>query len=207
MEDIDVADIVKQWPVERKNLSELIPAEYNPRTILADAFAGLGVSVNIFGMLVPIVWNKRTGRIVGGHQRHRILLEKGETETDVTVVDLDEDAEIQLNIVLNNQAIRGEFTNDVIDVLKASERRLGEKFHQLQMTGIRGLLQKKSKSGGLGSRKSGKRHTEEKSSKNNTRDNDPDAVITCPVCQSRFRMKDSEILFNAVLDDSDEEFE
>ena len=43
-----------------------------------------------FGYVEPIVWNKRTGNIVGGHQRYKILIDMGMQEVDCVVVDLDE---------------------------------------------------------------------------------------------------------------------
>ena len=36
-----------------------------------------------------IVWNKRTGHIVGGHQRFKVLKHQGHTEIECVVVDLD----------------------------------------------------------------------------------------------------------------------
>lgn len=52
-------------------------------------------------MIIPVVWNKRTNRVVGGHQRLTVLENEGETEVDVSVVDLDETQERQLNVALN----------------------------------------------------------------------------------------------------------
>ncbi|MFC9712278.1 hypothetical protein ACFTRD_29580 [Paenibacillus sp. NPDC056933] len=50
----------------------------------------------------PIVWNERTGNIVGGHQRYKIMVnELGHTELRVSVVDLDNPQERLLNIALN----------------------------------------------------------------------------------------------------------
>ena len=94
-------------------LSDLEPAPYNPRTISATALAGLRNSVERFGLVEPIVWNRRTGRVVGGHQRLKVLQGMGETETQVVVVDLDETEEKALNVALNNPAIAGEFTADI----------------------------------------------------------------------------------------------
>ena len=54
-----------------------------------------------FGYVEPLVWNKRTGSLVGGHQRFKILLEQGLKEVDVSVVDLDLEKEKTLNIALN----------------------------------------------------------------------------------------------------------
>ena len=49
----------------------------------------------------PIVWNKQTGNIVGGHQRLKILQDQGHTEIECVVVDLDETEEKALNVALN----------------------------------------------------------------------------------------------------------
>ena len=51
-------------------------------------------------MVDPIVVN-RDGTIIGGHQRFKVLQELGYTETEVSVVDLDEAGEMVLNIALN----------------------------------------------------------------------------------------------------------
>ena len=54
-----------------------------------------------FGYVEPIVWNKRSGNIVGGHQRYKVLLDMGMSEVDCVVVDLDETKEKALNLALN----------------------------------------------------------------------------------------------------------
>lgn len=64
-------------------------------------YENLRRSINTYGMLIPVVWNERTGRVVGGHQRLTVLENEGETEVDVSVVDLDETQEKQLNVALN----------------------------------------------------------------------------------------------------------
>lgn len=99
--------------IERKQLSELDPAPYNPRTIAPSALDGLRHSVERFGLVEPIVWNRRTGRVVGGHQRLKVLQQLEKAETDVVVVDIDETEEKALNVALNNPAIAGEFTADI----------------------------------------------------------------------------------------------
>lgn len=100
-----------------KPLDELVDAPYNPRSITSEALAGLGASIQRFGLVQPIVWNKRTGHVVSGHQRLRVLRERGETETDVVVVDLTETEEKQLNVAQNNSAIAGEFTAELQGLL------------------------------------------------------------------------------------------
>ena len=54
-----------------------------------------------FGCVEPLVWNKRTGNLVGGHQRLKILVAKGEKKVDVSVVDLSIEREKALNVALN----------------------------------------------------------------------------------------------------------
>lgn len=125
------------WTMERKKLSEMQPADYNPREIRAEALTGLQGSIDRFGMLVPIVWNKRSGRIVGGHQRYKVLTAKGVEETDVMVVDMDDNEEVALNITLNNPAARGTFTKSVVKLLEQSQRTMSDDF---QKTGLADML-------------------------------------------------------------------
>jgi DNA modification methylase len=102
---------------EHKRVSDLIPADYNPRDISETALQGLRNSVERFGLVEPIVWNKRTGKVVGGHQRLKVLQQMGELETQVAVVDLNETEEKALNVALNNPAIAGDFTADLHTLL------------------------------------------------------------------------------------------
>ncbi|MFA5129219.1 MAG: site-specific DNA-methyltransferase [Patescibacteria group bacterium] len=93
----------------KKNISELIPDPENPRFITEDSLEGLKTSIQTFGYVEPIVWNKCTGHVVGGHQRLKALQSLGEKEVDVLTVDLSEKDERKLNITLNNRAIQGEW--------------------------------------------------------------------------------------------------
>lgn len=90
--------------IEKKQIKDLDRAEYNPRIELIPGdteYENLRRSFATYGMLIPVVWNKRTNRVVGGHQRLTVLENEGETEVDVSVVDLDETQERQLNVALN----------------------------------------------------------------------------------------------------------
>jgi ParB-like chromosome segregation protein Spo0J len=100
-----------------KPIKELMPAGYNPRTISKQAKKGLSNSIDKFGLVQPIVWNKRTGNIVGGHQRLYDLTEKGAEVTDVVEVNLTLDEEKALNIALNHKGIQGEFIEEEIGLL------------------------------------------------------------------------------------------
>ena len=93
--------------IRRVPVSKLNPAAYNPRKDLqpGDAeYQKLARSLDKFGCVEPVVWNERTGNVVGGHQRLKILLAAGETELDVSVVNLSDADEKALNIALNKIA-------------------------------------------------------------------------------------------------------
>lgn len=93
-------------------IDDLVPAPYNPRVDLRPGdpdYEKLKRSIQEFGLVEPVVWNKRTGHVVGGHQRLKILRELGYEEVEVSVVDLDEEREKLLNVALNK--IEGDWDN------------------------------------------------------------------------------------------------
>jgi DNA modification methylase len=95
-------------------------APYNPRTISDHDLVALGRSMATFGVVEPVVVNRRTGRIVGGHQRVKAAEAQGIETLPVVYVDLDEAAEKQLNLALNR--ISGEFDVDKLaDILRELE--------------------------------------------------------------------------------------
>jgi len=98
-------------------LNDMQPAAYNPRTMGKDAKAGLSKSLSVFGLVQPIIWNKRTGNIVGGHQRYYELLERHVIDTDCVVVDLPLVREKALNVTLNNKYAQGDFISEDLSVL------------------------------------------------------------------------------------------
>ena len=104
--------------IERKPLADLIPAGYNPRKELQPgdpAFEALRQSIETFGYVEPVIWNRSTGHVVGGHQRLNVLLEMDEQEIDVVVVELPPDREKALNVALNK--ITGEWDAQKLDEL------------------------------------------------------------------------------------------
>lgn len=118
--------------IERMPVTDLVPAPYNPRQISPEALAGLRASLERFGCVEPIIWNRRTGRVVGGHQRLKVLEQIGETETQVVVVDLPEAEEKALNVALNNPAIAGEFTAEIHTLLAELKELMPEAFADLR---------------------------------------------------------------------------
>jgi hypothetical protein len=72
------------------------------------------------GLVATVVWNRRTGNIVGGHQRLAALdaLEAdGDYELDVSVVDLDPVTEASQNVFLNNPIVQGTWDMDALGAL------------------------------------------------------------------------------------------
>ena len=87
-------------------ISKIHPAAYNPRKDLKPSdpeYQRLAKAVDRFGMVEPLVWNERTGNLVGGHQRFKILKQGGAKTVEVSIVDLDDRDEKALNIALNKQ--------------------------------------------------------------------------------------------------------
>lgn len=85
-------------------IEDINPAKYNPRLDLQPGnpeYEKIKRSIQEFDLVEPLVWNKRTKRLVGGHQRLKVLKELGQETVDVSVVDLPEEREKALNIVLN----------------------------------------------------------------------------------------------------------
>lgn len=103
------------FPVERRRLDELVKAPWNPRKISAGQQTALRRSLAEFGTVEPVIVNRTTNHIVGGHQRLDALVALGETETDVLIVELPAEKEKALNIALNQ--IRGEWDWPQLEVL------------------------------------------------------------------------------------------
>lgn len=98
--------------IELKKLSELKPAPYNPRTSTKKQEEALKASLQKFGVVEPVIFNKQTGYIVGGHFRVRELKKLGFKEVECVIVDLSTEDERELNIRLN--ANTGSFDWDAL---------------------------------------------------------------------------------------------
>ena len=90
--------------VVSKKITDLKPAEYNPRELTKKQYEDLKNSLTEFGVVEPILINKhkdRKGVVVGGHQRLQIWSEMGNSEIPCVEVDLAFEKEKELNIRLN----------------------------------------------------------------------------------------------------------
>jgi hypothetical protein len=114
--------------------AELAGDAANPRKISDKAAGGLANSLDRFGDLSGIVWNKRTGELVCGHQRMQQIRAKwGDRPIEavdaahslfgiridaahffpVRVVDWSKAMQRAANVAANSQKIAGEYTDDV----------------------------------------------------------------------------------------------
>ena len=102
--------------------SEIHPSAYNPREITDEGRKQLKRSIKKYGIVGGIVVNKGTGMtIVGGHQKVAVLDEinhydvttkENDYRLKVEMIDVDIKTEKQLNIVLNNPNVGGQWDYD-----------------------------------------------------------------------------------------------
>jgi DNA modification methylase len=105
--------VIQTLPVDK-----LVPADYNPRKDLKPGdpeYEKLKRSIVEFGYVEPVIWNKTTGHVVGGHQRLKVLIDTGVTEVECVVVEMSEEKEKALNVALNK--INGEWDKDKLALL------------------------------------------------------------------------------------------
>jgi len=85
-------------------IGDIEAAYYNPRKDLRPGdleYDKLQSSINRFDVVEPLVWNRLTGRLVGGHQRLKVLQDRGDQVVTVSVVEMGEEDEKALNLALN----------------------------------------------------------------------------------------------------------
>ena len=105
--------VIQTLPVDK-----LVPADYNPRKDLKPGdpeYEKLKRSIAEFGYVEPVIWNKTTGHVVGGHQRLKVLIDSGVTEVECVVVEMSEEKEKALNVALNK--ISGEWDKEKLFLL------------------------------------------------------------------------------------------
>ncbi|MEW4531038.1 ParB N-terminal domain-containing protein [Maioricimonas sp. JC845] len=107
--------------IESLSVERLKPAPYNPRVPLKPGDPGwekLKRSLDEFDLVQPIIWNRRTGHVVAGHQRLEVLKSEGRSEVDCVIVDLPLEREKALNVTLNNAAVGSDWEPEkLVDLL------------------------------------------------------------------------------------------
>ena len=109
-----------------------LKAPYNPRRISAHDMQALRRSMREFGVVEPIVVNKRTRHVVGGHQRIEAARAEKMHRLPVLYVDLDETREKQLNLALNR--ISGDWDEASLEALLSELSAAGA---DLDLTGFK----------------------------------------------------------------------
>jgi len=87
-------------------------ADYNPRILTPDRRKRLKRGLEKHGLCTPLVWNKLTSRLVGGHQRISVMDVEAPAKdwlVPVTIQELSEERERELNILLNNDETGGQY--------------------------------------------------------------------------------------------------
>lgn len=100
--------------------SDLKDAEYNPRVINDVERRKLKAGLKRHGLVAPITFNIRTGKICGGHQRiHQLdsLAGTHDYTLQVAQIDVDENREKEINILLNNQNAAGDWDLEALGAL------------------------------------------------------------------------------------------
>lgn len=72
------------WSNEKRKISDITPANYNPRQLTEKQAKDLNTSLERFNLADPVIINA-DNTIIGGHQRINILKQRGAVEVDVRV--------------------------------------------------------------------------------------------------------------------------
>lgn len=110
----------EKFEMDAISRTEIKGADYNPRVISKDAQKRLRKMIARHGLVQPLVWNKRTGNLVAGHQRLAALdmLEKTNDYTlQVAVIDVPPREEKVLNVQLNNPSMQGDWDLEKLTAL------------------------------------------------------------------------------------------
>lgn len=95
---------IKQVKTAILKLADIVPSKYNPRVDLTpkdQEYKALDSSVQENGLVLPLIVNIRDNGLISGHQRLKVLLADGETETHAVIVDMSEAQAKSLMIALN----------------------------------------------------------------------------------------------------------
>ena len=62
--------------LDKIKITDIEPASYNPRTINNEQYDKLSRSIQEYGLVDPIIINLQNNKIIGGHQRYKVLLDE-----------------------------------------------------------------------------------------------------------------------------------
>lgn len=98
--------------IEYVPIGSLQAAPYNPRKMPDEQMRRLMRGIEEYGVVDPIIVNRTTGNIVGGHQRAEAARRLGLTEVPIVEVALDLEREKALNLALNK--ISGDWSLELL---------------------------------------------------------------------------------------------
>jgi len=101
--------------IKKFKISDLIFADYNPRTLTKAAHKDSKESLTKFGMVDPVIINineLRKNIIIGGHQRTKVWKSMGHRSVPCVELDLSLDQEKELNVRLNKNV--GSWDHDML---------------------------------------------------------------------------------------------
>jgi hypothetical protein len=134
-----------------KHLSDLKASRINPREITVQNLNHLKSSIEEFGDISGIVFNRRTGELVCGHQRvfamrekygnlaikdGRIELPNGESFT-IRIVDWDKNEQQAALIAANSPTTQGTFTAGIGSLLNNLERQIPNVYEALGFNSLK----------------------------------------------------------------------
>jgi len=126
-EDIKLSAYQK-FHTENVPRSQINEAPYNPRILREGAQKRLKKKLKEVGLLTTLVWNKRSGNLVSGHQRLAQIdslegypKKKKDYLLTVAVIDLDDKSEKEMVVFFNNPSAQGEWDLDGIAKLKLED--------------------------------------------------------------------------------------
>ena len=114
----------------------------NPRIIDRKKQMALKKSLTRWGNVGVLVWNERTGMLVGGEQRLKLLKKEGVKKTSVVVVDLPEEEERALMVELNNRFSQGDWdVEKALQQIKEIEVKMPDVYDDMAFSGLRTELE------------------------------------------------------------------
>lgn len=123
--------------IELIDFASVNPAAYNPRVRLTQndpEYQSIKASLDEFGLVQPLVFNRKTKNLVGGHQRMWIMQDCGRTQAHMVVVDLPLEKEKRLNVALNG--ITGKWDRPMLGTVLAELQAAQQNIHNLGFTTV-----------------------------------------------------------------------
>lgn len=135
----------RKMQVMRVDREKINPAPYNPRDIDVPGTVKLKAGLREFGMVELLILNLRTGNLVGGHQRLKIMDQEIGRDSgysvECNVIDVSETKEKELNVLLNNPGAQGFYDYTKLGNMLASDVEIDAEAMGFDLTALKADLQ------------------------------------------------------------------